>query len=83
MTHIITKKVTNLVIYDISVCCIPDKLFADRAEGRLREERSTELVTFDNMDFGLFDRTASLMQGKQTLSVPLGLGVSISLTWSV
>lgn len=71
------------MVYEISAYCIPDKLFADRAEGWLWEECSAELVTFDNMDFGLFDGTASLMQGKQTLSLPFGLWVSLSLTWSV
>lgn len=70
-------------MYEMSVCCIPDELFADGAEGRLREERSTELVTFDYMDFGLFDGTAPMMQGEQTLSLPLRLGVSISLPRSV
>lgn len=58
----------------------PDKLFADGAEGRLREECGAKLVTFDNMNFGLFDGTSPLMEGEQTLSLKFGLLVSLILT---
>lgn len=47
---------------------VPDKLFADGAEGGLREKGGAELVTFDNVNFGLFDGPSPLMQGEQTLS---------------
>lgn len=73
----------NLVVCDIPVCCVPDKLFADGAEGRLREERGAELVTFDNVNFSLFDGPSPLMEGEQTLPLWFGLWVSLSLTCSV
>lgn len=59
---------------------LPDELFADGAEGRLGEEGGAELVTLDQMDFGLFDGAASLMQGEQAVSAPLGLRVGAALT---
>lgn len=71
------------VIMCCSVCCIPDKLFADRAESRLREERGTELVAFDNVNFGLFDGTSPLVQGEQVLSLPLRLWFSVRLSCSI
>jgi len=74
---------TNLVICDIQVGGVPDKLFADGAEGRLREEGCTELVTFDDVNFGLFDGATSLMEGVQTLSLALRLLVCLSLTYSI
>lgn len=49
---------------------VPNKLFADGAEGRLREEGGAELVTLDHVDFGLFDGAASMMEGEQTVSGP-------------
>lgn len=74
---------TNLATYHISLCCVPDELFADGAEGRLWEERSAELVAFDNVHFGLFDGAASVMEGEQALSLRFGLGVSLGLTCSI
>lgn len=71
------------MIYDVSVCCVPDKLFADGAEGRLREKRGAELVTFDNMDFSLLDGASPLVEGEQTLPLPFGLRVPLSLTCSI
>ncbi len=71
------------MVCDISVCCAPDKLFADGAEGRLREERGAELVTFDDVNFSLLDGTSPLMEGEQTLSLLFGLWVSLSLTCGV
>lgn len=58
---------------------VPDKLFADGAEGRLREEGGAELVTFDHVNLGLFDGAAPLMEGKHPLPLPLGLRISLAL----
>lgn len=65
------------------VCFIPDEFFADGAEGRLGEERGTELVTFDHVDFGLFDGAAPLVEGEQALSLPLRVWVGRYLTSSI
>lgn len=82
MTNMIMK---DMIIWmcDISDCCVPDKLFADGAEGRLREERGTELVTFDNVNFCLLHGASPLMEGEQTLSLMFRLRVSLSLTCGV
>lgn len=62
---------------------VPDKLFADRAESRLREKGGGELVTFDHMNFGLFDGTASVMQGEHSIFFPLALSISFAVTRSI
>lgn len=59
---------------------LPDELLADGAESRLREERGAELVTFDVVNFGLFDGAAPLVEREQTVSPPLRLQVSLCLT---
>lgn len=66
--------------FGVWVCFIPDEFFADGAEGRLGEERGAEFVTFDHVDFGLFDGAAALVEGEQTLSLPLRLCVGLYLT---
>lgn len=86
-----TSEMTNMIMKNIIIwrsvisqlVCVPDKLFADGAEGRLREERGTELVTFDNVNFSLFDGTSPVMEGEQALSLLFGLWVSLRLTCSV
>lgn len=75
------RKMTDLLHQNISA--VPDELFADGAERRLREERGAELVTLDKVNFGLFDGAASLMQHEQTVSPSLSLRVGISLTSSI
>ena len=50
---------------------VPDKLLADGAEGGLGEEGGAELVTLDQVDLGLLDGPASLVQREQALSVLL------------
>lgn len=67
----------------LGFCCVPDELFADGAEGRLREERGAELVTLDDVDFGLFDGASPLVEGEQTLSLRFRLLFSFSLTCGV
>lgn len=57
---------------------VPDELFADGAERGLREERGAELVTLDHVNFGLFDGAPPLVEGEQTLSVLLGLAVTLT-----
>lgn len=83
MIHVIMKKRMMRRICDVSVCCVPDELFADGAEGRLREERGAELVTLDDVDFGLFDGASPLVEGEQTLSLRFRLLFSFSLTCGV
>lgn len=51
----------------------PDKLFADGAEGRLREERGAEFVGFHHVDFGLFDRPSPLVKREDAIPLLLGL----------
>ena len=63
--------------------CVPDKLFAHRAEGGLGEEGGAELMTFDHMDFGLFNGPASMVQGKEALSLPLAIPVCLAVTCSI
>lgn len=70
-------------VVEIGVFCAPDKLLADGAEGRLREERGAELVTLDDVDLGLFDSPSPLVEGEQTLSLWAALLVSLGLTCSV
>lgn len=82
MTKVLMEKITHWVVLH-QTQSVPDKLFADGAERRLREERGAELVTFDNVNFGLFDGAASLVQGEQAVSVPFRLGVSLGLARSV
>lgn len=57
----------------------PDKLFADGAEGGLREEGGAELVTLDQVNFGLFDGAAPVMEGEKTLA----LRIAVRLTCRV
>lgn len=40
-------------------------------------------MTLDHVNFGLFDGAPPLVEGEQTLSVPLGLQVAVSLTGSI
>lgn len=40
-------------------------------------------MTFDHVDFGLFDGAAPLVEGEQTLSLPLRLWVGRYLTSSI
>lgn len=77
------KNKTNVKICDFLVFCIPNKLFAYRAEGWLRKERRAELVTLDHVNFGLLYGAASLVEGEQTLSLTLGLRVSVCVTHSI
>lgn len=51
----------------------PDKLLADGAEGRLREERSAEFVGFHHVDFGLFDCPSPLVKREDAVPLLLGL----------
>ena len=50
---------------------VPDKLLADGAEGGLREESGAELVALHQVDLGLLDGPASLVQREQALAVLL------------
>lgn len=60
--------------HDIDVASYaPDKLFADRAEGRLREERRAEFVGFHHVDFGLFDCPSPLVKSEDAIPLLLGL----------
>ena len=85
MSNMTMKKRKKKIIRwsHISQFYVPDELFADGAEGRLREERGAELVTFDHVDFGLFDGSSALVEREQTFALGFGLGVSVSLTGSV
>lgn len=74
---------TNVKICDFLGFCIPNKLFADGAESWLRKERRAELVTLDHVNFGLLYGAASLMESEQTLSLTLGLRVSVRVTHSI
>lgn len=62
---------------------VPDKLFADGAEGRLGEEGGAELMTVDHVNLSLFDGPAPLVEGEQTIFLPPALRVSITLTYGV
>lgn len=60
--------------HDIDVASYaPDKLFADGAEGRLREERSAEFMAFHHVDFGLLDGASALVESVNTIALLLGL----------
>lgn len=83
MTNVIMSTGIILVISAAQLCCVPDELFADGAKGRLREERGAELVTFDDVNFSLFDGSSSLVEGEQAFSLLFRLRVSLSLTKSV
>lgn len=61
----------------------PDKLFADGAEGRLREEGSAELVALHHVYFGLLDGASPLVERKHAVPLLLGLWVHTSLTSSI
>ncbi len=64
-------------------CIIPDKLLADRTESRLREKGGGKLVTFDHMNFGLFDGSSSVMQGEHPFFFPFGFSISFTVTCSI
>lgn len=78
-TH--ANKATHPTACGAAAAHVPDKLFADRAEGRLWEEGGAELVAFDDVNFGLLDGAAPLVEGKETL--PLWLGLTLRLACSI
>ncbi|KAG7225542.1 hypothetical protein INR49_004948 [Caranx melampygus] len=52
---------------------VQDEVINDGAEGWLREEGGAELVTLDDVNFGLFDGTAALVEGEQAVTLSLRL----------
>lgn len=61
----------------------PDKLLADGAEGRLREEGGAELVALHQVDLGLLDGASPLVEREHAVPALLGLQANASLTGGI
>lgn len=74
---------TSALIGKYASSYAPDELFADGAEGGLREEGGAELVALHHVYFGLLDGASALVEREHAVPLLLRLRVRPSLTSSV